>query len=70
MTIRKALPFLWKYLAVVATSCLLAFVISNETRAQVLPPTLANGSIVSLSTMAEKQCCSVYIHYVVVMQGR
>lgn len=29
MTIRKAIPLLWRYLLVVATSCLLALVISN-----------------------------------------
>lgn len=33
MTIRKAIPLLWKYLMVVATSCALAFVISRESRA-------------------------------------
>jgi hypothetical protein len=33
MTVRKALPFLWKYLVVVATSCVLAFIISSEGRA-------------------------------------
>ncbi len=43
MTIRKAMPLLWKYLLVVATSCMLAFVISREARAaepnvQELPP--------------------------------
>ncbi len=36
MTIRKAIPLLWKYLLVVATSCMLAFVISREGRAEVL----------------------------------
>jgi predicted dienelactone hydrolase len=38
MTIRKALPFFWKYLMVVATSCVLAFVISNESHAQDAKP--------------------------------
>ncbi len=33
MTIRKAIPLLWKYLMVVAMSCMLAFVISQESRA-------------------------------------
>jgi predicted dienelactone hydrolase len=33
MTIRNAMPFVWKYLLVVATSCLLAFVISSEANA-------------------------------------
>lgn len=33
MTIRKAIPILWKYLLVVMTSCTLAFVISQESRA-------------------------------------
>jgi dienelactone hydrolase len=37
MTVRKALPFLWKYLAVVATSCMLAFIISREGRAESPP---------------------------------
>jgi len=33
MTIRKAIPILWKYLLVVMTSCTLAFVISQQSRA-------------------------------------
>ncbi len=33
MTIRKVIPLLWKYLLVVATSCILAFVISRDGRA-------------------------------------
>ncbi len=37
MTIRKAIPLLWKYLMVVATSCILAFVISRESRAAEQP---------------------------------
>lgn len=34
MTIRKAIPLLWKYLLVVAISCMLAFVISRDGRAE------------------------------------
>ncbi len=37
MTIRKAIPLLWKYLLVVAASCMLAFVISQEGRASTIP---------------------------------
>ena len=33
MTVRQAMPLFWRYLAVVATSCLLAFVISTQARA-------------------------------------
>ena len=39
MTIRKALPLLWRYLALVAVSCTLAFVISREGRAAPAPST-------------------------------
>ncbi len=35
MTVRKAFPFLWKYLLVVFTSCGLAFVISQRAQASV-----------------------------------
>lgn len=37
MTLKQALPIFWKYLAVVAMSCMLALVISNEGRAQERP---------------------------------
>ena len=37
MTIRKAMPILWRYMLVVATSCLLAFFISHEGRASTAP---------------------------------
>ncbi len=37
MTIRKAMPLLWRYLLVVATSCMLAFFISREGRANAAP---------------------------------
>jgi predicted dienelactone hydrolase len=48
MTIRKAMPFFWKYLMVVATSCVLAFIISNESHAQeVKPATTAIAKSVS-----------------------
>lgn len=33
MTIRKAIPLIWKYLLVVFTSCMLAFAISKQVRA-------------------------------------
>ncbi len=38
MTVRQAMPLFWRYLAVVATSCLLAFVISTQARASTQAP--------------------------------
>ncbi|MFM7462296.1 MAG: alpha/beta hydrolase family protein [Burkholderiales bacterium] len=37
MTMRKAMPILWRYMLVVAASCLLAFFISREGRAATTP---------------------------------
>jgi predicted dienelactone hydrolase len=47
MTIRKVIPLLWRYLLVVATSCLLAFFISRESRAS-----MASGAEISTSASA------------------
>jgi dienelactone hydrolase len=38
MTIRKVMPILWRYMLVVAASCLLAFFISREGRAAIIIP--------------------------------
>jgi dienelactone hydrolase len=46
MTIRQAVPFVWKYLALVMTSCALAFVISSEGRAAE-PPAVKQASLSS-----------------------
>ena len=43
MTIRKAMPILWRYMLVVATSCLLAFFISREGRAASAPPAVSRS---------------------------
>ena len=48
MTIRKVIPILWKYLLVVVTSCTLAFVISQESRAaQASPASSAQSAAVA-----------------------
>lgn len=57
MTIRQAVPLIWKYLMVVATSCILAFVISREGRASTAlatPPAnyAAPGQFETVSTDA------------------
>ncbi|MCA3026986.1 MAG: hypothetical protein ING66_00185 [Rhodocyclaceae bacterium] len=44
MTMRKAMPILWRYMLVVATSCLLAFFISREGRAATTPAPAASAS--------------------------
>ncbi len=50
MTIRKAIPILWKYLAVVATSCALAFVISREGRASMTASALSSTAVAKAET--------------------
>jgi hypothetical protein len=37
MTIRKAIPLLWRYLVVVVTSCLLALLISSAHAGKAVP---------------------------------
>jgi predicted dienelactone hydrolase len=44
MTIRKAMPILWRYMLLVVTSCLLAFFISREGRAATTPVPAASSA--------------------------
>lgn len=54
MTIRKAMPFFWKYLMVVAISCGLAFVISHESHARESKPLASEAVTKSSNAQYEK----------------
>jgi predicted dienelactone hydrolase len=58
MTVRQAMPLFWKYLFVVATSCLLAFVISTQARASTpvaskAPTTAASAATNTVTRVAD-----------------